>query len=49
MPQNGDTKRTVAEVLAAYWRFAKSYYVKNGEPTDELVLPVISRPFSVCT
>lgn len=27
---------SVAEVLLAYLRFAKSYYVKNGKPTNEL-------------
>jgi integrase len=27
---------TVVELIAAYWRFAQSYYVKNGEPTTEL-------------
>ena len=26
---------TVVEVLAAYWRFAKTYYVKDGKPTNE--------------
>ena len=32
---------TVAEVLAAYLRFAKGYYVKNGEPTNEV--PMLKR------
>ena len=27
---------TVEQVLALYWAFAKTYYVKNGEPTGEL-------------
>ena len=27
---------TVMEVISAYWRHAKGYYVKNGQPTDEL-------------
>ncbi len=27
---------TVVEVLAAYWEYAKGYYVKNGKPTNEL-------------
>ena len=27
---------TVSELIAAYWRFAQGYYVKNGKPTDEL-------------
>ncbi|WP_339687107.1 site-specific integrase [Gimesia maris] len=26
---------TVVELIAAYWNHAKSYYVKNGEPTSE--------------
>ena len=26
----------VSELAAAYWQFAKGYYVKNGQPTDEL-------------
>ncbi len=33
VPQDG---LTVVELLAAFWRFAKSYYVKNGRPTGEL-------------
>ena len=35
---------SVMEVLAAYWKYAKSYYLKNGEPTSEqhLVKGVIS-------
>jgi len=31
-----DESLTVDEVLAAYWRYAKGYYRKNGEPTKEL-------------
>ena len=27
---------SIVEFVAAYWRHAKSYYVKNGQPTDEL-------------
>jgi integrase len=27
---------TVNELILTYWRFAKSYYVKNGEPTREI-------------
>jgi integrase len=27
---------TVTELCASYWDFAKNYYVKNGEPTNEL-------------
>lgn len=26
----------VAEVLLAFWRFAQTWYVKNGEPTNEI-------------
>lgn len=26
----------VAELVLQYWAFAKTYYVKNGEPTGEL-------------
>ncbi len=26
---------TITELCAAYWRFAKRWYVKNGRPTDE--------------
>ena len=26
---------TVSELLVAYWRFAETYYVKNGKKTDE--------------
>jgi integrase len=26
---------TLNELMECYWRFAKSYYVKNGEPTSE--------------
>lgn len=29
-------KATVSDLIAAYWAFSKSYYVKNGKPTDEL-------------
>ncbi|MCX7424740.1 MAG: hypothetical protein NTW96_03795 [Planctomycetia bacterium] len=31
-----DAGPTVAELLAAYWRFAKGYYRKDGRPTSEL-------------
>ena len=34
-PENSPTPLTVAELLAAYWRFVKSYYVKDGQPTSE--------------
>ncbi|HEX3655639.1 MAG TPA: site-specific integrase [Pirellulales bacterium] len=26
---------TIVDLIAAYWTFAKGYYVKNGEPTSE--------------
>ncbi len=26
---------TIVELCAEYWRFSKTYYVKNGKPTDE--------------
>lgn len=29
---------TIIEVIAAYWRFAEAYYVKNGKPTSEVYL-----------
>ncbi len=28
--------KTVKDLIAAYWTFAKGFYVKNGKPTDEL-------------
>ncbi len=31
----GASDLTVSEVLAAYWRFAEGYYVKDGRKTDE--------------
>jgi len=38
--QNGRTlppsdDPTIVELCAAFWRHAKSHYVKNGRPTDE--------------
>src|SRR5687768_15282969 len=29
---------TVNDLVARYWSFAKTYYVKNGEPTGELTV-----------
>ena len=26
---------TITELIAAYWQFAESHYVKNGRPTSE--------------
>ncbi|MFG0264153.1 MAG: site-specific integrase, partial [Rhodopirellula sp. JB055] len=31
-----ETQIRVIEVLAAYWKFAQGYYVKNGKPTSEV-------------
>lgn len=36
---------TVAEVLAAYLRFARGYYIKNGEPTNEI--PMLKRVMGI--
>ena len=35
LPVQGPAALSVSELIEAYWRFAKSYYVKNGKPTDE--------------
>ena len=29
------TGLTIVELISAYWKFAKGYYVKNGKPTSE--------------
>lgn len=34
--QDSGQQVTLVEILAAYWRFAEGYYVKNGKPTNEL-------------
>ncbi len=31
----GDTRISVVEVLALFWKHCKVYYVKNGKPTNE--------------
>ena len=36
LPTEGPTVLSVSELIVAYWSFSKSYYVKNGKPTDEL-------------
>lgn len=36
LPVEEGAKITVTELCAAYSRYAKGYYVKNGQPTDEL-------------
>lgn len=33
LPHAGESDLTITELAAAYWRYAKSYYVKNGQPT----------------
>ena len=35
-PGGGPTDLTVSELLAAYWRHAEGYYVKDGQPTSQL-------------
>jgi integrase len=45
-----DTDLTIAELALRYWRFAKGYYVKNGEPTGwqthiKLVLRLLTQPY----
>lgn len=35
-PVPADAPLTVTELIARYWRFAKSYYVKDGKPTSEI-------------
>jgi len=35
-PIPADTPLTVTELIARYWRFAKTYYVKGDKPTSEV-------------
>lgn len=35
-PVPADAPLTVTELIAAYWRFVKGYYVKDGRPTSEV-------------
>jgi hypothetical protein len=35
-PVPSDAPLTVTELIAHYWRFAKSYYVKDDKPTSEI-------------
>ena len=36
LPRSSDDQPiTVVELIAQYWRHCKTYYVKNGKPTDE--------------
>ncbi len=30
-----DSRLTISEVIAAYWKYAQTYYVKDGHPTSE--------------
>ncbi len=34
----GDPELTVAELVLAYWKFARTYYVKDGQPTGQLTV-----------
>jgi len=34
----GDPEVSVAELSLAYWKFAKGYYVKDGQPTGQVTL-----------
>ncbi len=36
LPKTNPATNTVADLIAAYWKRSKDYYVKNGEPTDEV-------------
>jgi integrase len=36
LPSDGNSDTTIVELVAAYWKFAQGYYVKNGRKTDEL-------------
>ncbi len=35
-PGGNEANLAVSELLRAYWRFAKGYYVKDGRPTGEM-------------
>lgn len=35
-PAPVDAPLTITELIARYWRFAKTYYVKDGNPTSEI-------------
>jgi len=35
-PDGSVVRLTINEMILAYWRFAKTYYVKDGQPTKEL-------------
>ena len=37
-----DPDITVVELIAAYWTHAKSYYVKDGRPTDEVASELLT-------
>src|SRR5208282_4013258 len=34
---NQDKALTINDLILAYWRFAKTHYLKDGQPTKELV------------
>ena len=36
LPVKREHSVSVSELISLYWTFAKTYYVKNGQPTDEL-------------
>ena len=38
LPSAQCSELTIIELIAAYWRFAENYYVKDGSPTDHLHL-----------
>ena len=40
-----DAPLTVTELIAKYWQYAKSYYVKNGQPTSEVATIKLSLRF----
>lgn len=42
--QAAETVLTVNAVILRYFRFAKTYYVKNDKPTDEINFMSTSRP-----
>ena len=36
-PPPAEAPLTITELIARYWRFAKGYYVKDGNPTSEIL------------
>lgn len=46
-PRSTANELTIAELVLAYWRFAGTYYVKDGKPTTELdCLRIAFRPLT---